>query len=603
MKVENEMSNNENYFRKVQRLARDANRTASGFLKEHKVGETISEYGQKAQQVVSQKYQELDLDRAVQPVLKTTMKTAIKTREFIAETATTVDGKLDLIEKIKGANKALGQGFIEPAKGYLNDTGVSSTVQQFGRSSIDQYGFAREAIKPYFPPENGRELLENTHRELTAITASVLQVTHSQARDWQAKVGRAVSAKFAAAAGTFSLFGLVSTFGTAGTGAAIAGLSGAAANSATLAAIGGVVGGGMAAGAMVLSGFGLLLGVGAYKLLSSTAREYENLHDVDKRIVDTASLLAAAIKEKLAKKDVVLTADEASQFLQTLQPFQRFLEDNQDDVCSRLDVKNAISYRHHAITDFKLVAIRDFKIFTQRQSTLSTEGIIGGVFYGLLSHTALDGTPEQVLVLEALRRSDGDLVNASEAELSEYLHAFSPQQMQGVANNVKGIYHELQFVEKYNEDNHDTYAVLYEATNHQGSDVMIKSKETDEVLEEYQLKATDNVSYVRAHQSRYESIDVKATSEVAERIEGVETSNFSNVEMTLKVDGTFEDLANNTISDRVINSAEISGLATAGLEAINILTGKSDMAEGGKRVVSTAVSASVATGITAFLFG
>jgi hypothetical protein len=62
MKVENEMSNNENYFRKVQRLARDANRTASGFLKEHKVGETISEYGQKAQQVVSQKYQELDVE-------------------------------------------------------------------------------------------------------------------------------------------------------------------------------------------------------------------------------------------------------------------------------------------------------------------------------------------------------------------------------------------------------------------------------------------------------------------------------------------------------------------------------------------------------------
>jgi hypothetical protein len=175
--------------------------------------------------------------------------------------------------------------------------------------------------------------------------------------------------------------------------------------------------------------------------------------------------------------------------------------------------------------------------------------------------------------------------------------------MQGVANNVKGIYHELQFVEKYNEDNHDTYAVLHEATNHQGSDVMIKSKETDEVLEEYQLKATDSVSYVRAHQSHYENINVLATSEVAERMEGVETSYFSNAEMTLKVDGTFEDLANNTISDRVIDSAEISGLATAGLEAINILTGKSDMAVSGKRVALTAVSASAATGITAFLFG
>ena len=599
MQIENEMSNNENAFRKAQRRARDAKRAASGFLKEHKVEETISEYGQKAHQVASIKYKELDLDRVVQPVLTT----AINTQKSIAEIAATVDGKLNLSEKVKGANKALDQGFIEPAKGYLNDTGVSSTVQQFGRFSIDQYGFARKAIKPYFPPENERELLENTHRELTAITACVLQISYNEAEDWQAKLGRAVSVKLAAAAGTFSLFGLVSTFGTAGTGAAIAGLSGAAANSATLAAIGGAVGGGMAAGAMVLSGFGLLLGVGAYKLLSSTARDYETLHDVDKRIVNTASLLAAAIKEKLGKKDVVITADEASQFLQTLQPFQRFLEDNQDDVCSRLDVKNAISYRHHAITDFKLIAIRDFKVFTQRQSALSAEGIIGGVFYGLLSHTALDGTPEQVLVLEALRRSDGDLTNASEAELSEYLHALNPQQMQGVANNVKGIYHELQFVKKYNEDNHDTYAVLHEATNHQGSDVMIKSKETDEVLEEYQLKATDNVSYVRAHQIHYENIDVKATREAAERIEGVEESGFSNGKMTLEVGGTFEDLANNTISDRVIDSAEISGLATAGLEAINILTGKSDMADGGKRVVSTAVSASAATGITAFLFG
>lgn len=112
MKIENEMSNNENAFRKAQRLARDAKRTASGFLKVHKVGENISEYGQKAHQVLSQKYQELDLDRAVQPVLKT----AIKTQEFITEAAATVDGKLDLSEKVKGANRALDQGFIDQPK-------------------------------------------------------------------------------------------------------------------------------------------------------------------------------------------------------------------------------------------------------------------------------------------------------------------------------------------------------------------------------------------------------------------------------------------------------------------------------------------------------
>lgn len=83
---------------------------------------------------------------------------------------------------------------------------------------------------------------------------------------------------------------------------------------------------------------------------------------------------------------------------------------------------------------------------------------------------------------------------------------------------------------------------------------------------------------------------------------GVETSGFSNAGTTRQVDGAFDDLASNTITDRVIEIAEFSGLAAAGLEAINVLTGKSNIGEGGKRVVTTVVSASIATGITAFLF-
>lgn len=592
------MINDDNAFRRAQRFARDAKRSANRLLKERRVSENITEYGQKAHHLASQKFQDYGLERVVQP----TLRAASKTHGFIAETASEVDERLEISEKVKDVAHTLEQDFIEPTKEYLSDAGIPSVAEKLGRYSVDRYGKARGVIKPYFAAESARELLENTQRELTTITACILQVRHQEAEDWHGQFGRVVSAKIAAAAGTFSLFGLVSAFGTAGTGTAIAGLSGAAANSATLAAIGSAVGGGMAAGAMVLSGFGVLVGMGAYKLLSSTAREYETLPDEDKRIVNTASLLAAAIQERLGEEDVALTPDEANQFLQSIAPFQRYLEDNQDDVCSRLDVKNAIAFRQHAVPDFKLVVVRDFKAYTQKLTSQIAEGAIGGAFYGLLSRTALDGSPEQALVLEALRRSSGDLRDASEAEISEYLHSLNPGQMQGVANNVKGIYHELRYVERYNAEHQDTFAVLHEATNHQGSDVQIKSNDTGEVLEEFQLKATDSVSYVKEHQFRYGNIDVKATTEVSERIEGVETSGFSNAGMTQKVDGTFDDLADNTITDRVIEAAEFSGLAAAGLEAINVLTGKSNVSDSGKRVVATSVSTSVATGITAFLF-
>ena len=48
-------------------------------------------------------------------------------------------------------------------------------------------------------------------------------------------------------------------WGTAGTGTAIASLSGAAATNATLACIGGTIGGGMAAGTVIVSGGAILV--------------------------------------------------------------------------------------------------------------------------------------------------------------------------------------------------------------------------------------------------------------------------------------------------------------------------------------------------------
>ncbi|MEH6585199.1 MAG: hypothetical protein V7720_01510 [Halioglobus sp.] len=592
------MTEEENGFRRLQRLVRDNARSGKKKLDESELSGRISEGALKAGKAVNKTYQASGIGDAVKPVFGA----GAEAIDYARGKAVDMDESLKIREKAKSAKEVVVDAIAEPTKQYLDDSGVTDVIVNVGRKTGEAYGAARGYVKPYFEPEDARELLENTRKELTYITACILQISYKEAEGWLGEFGKLLSAKIAGVAGTVTLFGLVSTFGTAGTGTAIASLSGAAATNATLASIGGVVGGGMAAGALVMSGVGILVGIGAYKLLASTARDFDTLPDEDKQIVSTAGTLLAAIQEQLDKEEIELTAEEATMFVeQSLAPFQEYLEEHAETICSRLDNKNAIAYRQHVLKDFQPVVIEGFRQYARR-APVGVEAIIGGVFYALITNTALDGSSEELFVLEALRRSKGSLQDASEADLAVYLDSLSPEQMRGVANNVKGIYHEMRWVEEYNSSHSDSYAVMHESTTHQGSDVQIFSKDTGELLEEYQLKSTDSASYVREHLEKYPDIDVLATNEASSVVDGAESSGFSNAENTANVGGVFDEVADNTLADRVTESAELAGLVSAGREALAVLNGEAEIGEAGKRTLGTVVQAATATGITAFLF-
>lgn len=228
--------------------------------------------------------------------------------------------------------------------------------------------------------------------------------------------------------------------------------------------------------------------------------------------------------------------------------------------------------------------------------------MIGGVFYALLTRTAVDGSVESKLVLDALRRSTASLDSASEAELSDYLDGYDADQLKGIANNIKGIYHEVLWVRQYNDTHKDTYAALFGATNHTGADIEIKSFGTDEVVDTIQLKATNSAAYVREHVERYPDIDVLVTNETAERMSGVHFSGIDNVEITGQVNHDLEAIAANTMGDRVLNSAELSAAISTGYELIAMLNGKKDFPQAVTDTVQRVGTASAATAITAYLF-
>ena len=173
---------------------------------------------------------------------------------------------------------------------------------------------------------------------------------------------------------------------------------------------------------------------------------------------------------------------------------------------------------------------------------------------------------EEQLVLDALRRSAKELNDASIEGLSDYVSALSPEQLRGVASNVKGIYHELLFAHVENIDGDNIDARVFEATNHPGADVEFMVD--GDVIHEVQLKAVASPAAILEHLSRYPDIEVMATAEVAAFVPDGASSGFSNVALRQEVAGVFDELPGDglvrELGEGVATSALVSGAIAAG---------------------------------------
>jgi len=567
-----------------------------------RVSSTVSKKGEQVREVMS------DIDRKYHVYEKATAVSQDAQR-LLDEGKVLVEG---VAEKtgINTATSAIKESFDvyvdDPVSAIAKKYELARRLGAIGRAVEDLYGEARSVIKPYFPPETPEELLRNAREELAYVSACIMQISPEEAKEIASQFGKLVVSKIAGVAAGGALLSLASIFGTAGTGAAIGGLSGAAATSASLAWVGGFVGGGMAAGAILTGGVSIVIGLGAYKMLGSERRAFESLDEVEQRIVQSCWMLITIIDDYLQNKDSKFDADSAYTILtNTLLPLQKLLIENNDGICQNLDTTNAGAYRQHVLTDFQHTVIDPFAEFTASglaEKALHYDYVIGGVIYALLTQSAIDDSEESQLVLAALRRSDSDLANATEPEISNYLDHYDPEQLKGIANNVKGVYHELLWVEQYNAANETTQAELFGTSGHAGSDVRIVNTETGAVVDEYQLKATDDVAYVNEHIIKYPHVKVVVTDEAAAKMEDVQASDNRNADLQDQVEGDMGALEGNTIDDRVLEVAGLAATIATGQELLEMLHGKREFPEAVKEVVRKTGTTGAATAIAAYLF-
>jgi len=375
------------------------------------------------------------------------------------------------------------------------------------------------------------------------------------------KISRGVAAKLGAASTSVGIFTIASLLGTASTGTAIGTLSGAAFTSASLAWIGGSV----VAGTAILGVASLAGGIGAAmgatwaskKFLYGEKRKLNELELQERKIVDACLALAVAFRKQAEAGCSVDNISAKYLYCEALEPLCEELADLERNV----DKWPYIARQRLKKASEKLTELAKILSNWSLDNPNLATGVVSVVFLQLLAGNVSDLSSDEILVLDALRRSNLDLAYATDEQLAHYVQALDPSQLKGLQNNVKGIYHELRFVKAENTDGDSYVAELFEATNHPGADVRITNLNTGEVRE-IQLKATDYINAIKEHNSRYESIEVFATTEISGGYSGISSSGFSNKELTEDVEAVVNEL------DDYYDPSALDSMGTAGLIAL-----------------------------------
>jgi len=118
-------------------------------------------------------------------------------------------------------------------------------------------------------------------------------------------------------------------------------------------------------------------------------------------------------------------------------------------------------------------------------------------------------------VFEAVRRGYSELELASNSDILDYFSSLEVDSVTGHINHVKGILFEQEYIDALAEKGIE--AEIFEVTNHPGTDIQLLDGSPD--VTEFQLKATDSVSYINTAMTENPETAFVVTSEVAANFE------------------------------------------------------------------------------------
>jgi hypothetical protein len=481
-------------------------------------------------------------------------------------------------------------------KDTLNDA-VESVTEKAKAFSDNVQESATQTIDDWFD----ETCPENWYRRTAKATEACSDAVLRDESGASAKIVRVIAGKLGVAGTSAGIFGLATILGTASTGTAISSLSGAAFTSAAAAWVGGsvVMGTAIIGVAAVAGGIGVALGAGLAwrKYAYGQKREKSELENQEQRIVDACLALATAFREQEAAGKSVDSHTADALYGEALRP----LVDELYDVYEKTNSWNYLARQRLNKAIDTLSKLTDWLGRWSKKHPNMATGIVSAVFVKLFAENLPNFSGDELLVLDAIRRSRNDLNGASEEEIAAYLQSLNVSQLEGLRNNIKGIYHELRYADEENSD-FDFYTVeLFDKTNHPGVDVIITNTLTGETRE-VQLKATEYTSYIRKHNERYGDVEVFATVEVADKMDGVGSTGISNDELESDVEDVFQD-ARGLDDSAISSSVAVSGMIVLARNIKVLLRGEQLTAAQKDTMIRDGVVSASVSGLMAYLIG
>ena len=427
---------------------------------------------------------------------------------------------------------------------------------------------------------------------------------------------KAFAGKVGAAGASAGMFSMASMVGSASTGTALGTLSGAAFSSASLAWFsGGITFWGMTKvtiGTIVIGVvsfivwivFLITIGI-LLKKLFGKSREFSELEEKEKNIVSVCLELAKAFRLKDKEGKSLNPLEVEALYGEALKPLCEELEEFERRTKSwpymaKIRLKKSIK----TLKEVKDFLKNSYKFIGNSYKHVPnvTVGVVSAVTIKLLSEipTTFDANEEKVL--EALRGSTNDLPDdANVEEISKYLKELKPDQLKGLVSNITGKYHELRYEMFINSQDNNLRAELFDEYNHPGSDIKLINTDTGEV-KEFQLKATNYLSYIKEHNKKYKDIEVLATEEVAADAPDIVSTGFYNKDLREEVEDTL-DKVEDPIGSEVLSSMTVAAMIMLAKNIKQILKGsKMKDDKKSKLVQDVSVAAGVA-GVISLLIG
>ncbi len=175
---------------------------------------------------------------------------------------------------------------------------------------------------------------------------------------------------------------------------------------------------------------------------------------------------------------------------------------------------------------------------------------------------------DELSVLAALRRASSVFESKTPDEIGEVLSDMDERQVVGLVSNVKGVLHEMEFVQIENADGDTVTASIFASTNHPDFDVMLFDSDNG-TWSQLQLKATDSEGYVQSWIDAHPDGEILVTEEIAEKMD-LPSSGFSNQQLTVRVEDFIDklkDLEDPSVIDSLPLLAPIS-IAIASWESV-----------------------------------